>query len=132
MAKVWEQGVTVSPVSGRASESRKLDWRKRMSDHIAYALLVYTGLQIFVTMGALKSTSGSLLPYLALIVLVVAIIPSCRMFERRWNRLTDAEATDPAFAAFYRRDRLAIWLLAIGLPFALTAVFKGLAIVFAA
>ncbi|VWX53095.1 hypothetical protein [Novosphingobium sp. 9U] len=109
----------------------RVDWRRRMSDHIAYALLVYTALQIFVTIGALKAHGGSLLPYLALIILVVAIIPACRRFEARWNRLDDEQAHDPALAPHYRRDRFALWLLAIGLPFALTAVFKGLAIVFA-
>ena len=107
-----------------------MDWRRRMSDHIAYALLVYTALQIFVTIGALKAQGGSLLPYLALIILVVAIIPACRGFEARWNRLSDAQAHDPARAPAYRRDRLALWLLAIGLPFALTAVFKGLSFYF--
>ncbi|MEE4453796.1 hypothetical protein [Novosphingobium resinovorum] len=101
-----------------------------MSDHIAYALLVYTALQIFVTIGALKAHGGSLLPYFALVVLVVAIIPACRRFESRWNRLTDEQAHDPALAPYYRRDRLALWLLAIGLPFALTALFKGLALAF--
>ena len=35
--------------------ARPVDWRRKMSDNIAYALLVYTALQIFVTMGALKS-----------------------------------------------------------------------------
>ena len=44
-----------------------------MSDHIAYALLAYTGLQIFVTMGALNAKSGSLLPYFALVVLVAVV-----------------------------------------------------------
>jgi hypothetical protein len=109
---------------------RPVDWRRKMSDHIAYALLVYTALQIFVTIDALKTRDISLLPYLALIVLVVAIIPACRRFERRWNRLTDEQAADPALAVHYRRDRLALWLLAIGLPFALTALFKGLALLF--
>lgn len=108
-----------------------VDWRRRMSDHIAYALLAYTGLQIFVTIGALKSEGGSLLPYLALIILVVAIIPACRRFESRWNRLSDEEAHDPAQAPYYKRDRLALWLLAIGLPFALTGIFKGLAVLYA-
>jgi hypothetical protein len=107
------------------------DWRRRMSDHIAYALLFYTGLQIFVTIGALKAEDGSLLPYLALIILVVAIIPACRSFEARWNRLSDAQAHDPALAPVYKRDRLALWLIAIGLPFALTALFKGLSLLFA-
>jgi len=125
MVKVSQRSLFGSHVA-----ASPLDWRRKMSDHIAYALLAYTGLQIFVTMGALKATGGSLLPYLALVVLVGAIIPACRRFERRWNRLDDARAADPSLAPYYRRDRLAVWLLAIGLPFALTALFKGLAILF--
>ena len=109
---------------------RQLDWRRRMSDNIAYALLVYTALQIFVTMGALKGEGMSLLPYLALVILVSAIIPACRRFERRWNRLNDEQASDPALATYYKRDKRALWLLAIGLPFVLTALFKGLALLF--
>lgn len=115
---------------GHTLESRAMakgDWRRKMSDHIAYALLVYTALQIFVTIGALKASGGSLLPYFALIILVVAIIPACRRFESRWNRLTDDQAHDPELAPYYRRDRLMLWALAIGLPFALTGLFKGLA-----
>ena len=114
-----------------ADPVRAVDWRRRMSDHIAYALLTYTALQIFVTMGVLKAQGASLLPYLALVVLVGAIIPACRQFERRWNRLTDEQTADPELAAHFRRDRMALWLLAIGLPFALTALFRGLALLFA-
>ncbi|MBA3055749.1 MAG: hypothetical protein FP826_12640 [Sphingomonadales bacterium] len=101
-----------------------------MSDTVAYALLVYTGLQIFVTMGALQGDSHSLLPYLALVVLVIAIIPSCRRFERRWSDLSDEAAANPALGKAYRRDRMGIWLLAIGLPFALTGLFKLLTAAF--
>jgi hypothetical protein len=121
------QARRISPQTSAAA----VDWRRKMSDHIAYALLVYTALQIFVTMGALKGEEGSLLPYLALIVLVIAIIPACRRFEKRWNRLDDVQAHDPVFARNFRRDRLVLWLLAIGLPFALTGMFKGMAILFA-
>jgi hypothetical protein len=110
---------------------RVTDWRRKMSDNIAYALLVYTALQIFVTMGALKSEGMSLLPYLALIILVGAIIPACRRFERRWNRLSSAQASDPALEPHFKRDRRALWLLAIGLPFLLTGIFKGLSLLFA-
>ncbi len=101
-----------------------LDWRKKMSDHVAYALLVYTGLQIFVTMTVLKTNHSSILPYFALVVLVAAIIPGCRMFEARWSDLSDEEAANPEHAPRFARDRLAIWLGAIGLPFALTGFFK--------
>lgn len=101
------------------------DWRRAMSNHVAYALLVYTGLQIFVTVKALAEGSSSILPYAALIILVAAIIPACRWFERRWTHLSDEEASNPEHASDFRRDTIALWALAIGLPFALTAMVKG-------
>lgn len=103
------------------------DWRRRMSNQVAYALLVYTGLQIFLTVGALEGRRSSLLPYLALVVLVGAIIPACRCSERRWQGLDDHAAHDPALAAAYRRDCAGLWLLAIGLPLGLTGLLKLLA-----
>ena len=109
---------------------RKLDWRRRMSDNVAYALLTYTGLQIFVTMTALKSGHGSVLPYFALIVLVAAIIPGCRMFEKRWDSLSDSEAANPELRDRFRRDQVVLWLCAIGLPFALTFGYKGVTALF--
>lgn len=122
MVKVWN-----AAVNSRAN-AKPLDWRKRMSDNIAYALLVYTGLQIFVTMGALHGEGGSILPYFALVLLVAAIIPACRRFERRWARLSDAQAADPEFISFYRRDQRWLWAMAVGLPFVVTALFKLLAL----
>ena len=119
--------ISAAQVHGRG---RVVDWRRKMSDNIAYALLTYTALQIFVTIGALKSKGTSLLPYLALVILVGAIIPACRRFENRWNSLTAQDADDPALARCYKRDRLALWAFAIGLPFAVTALFKGLAMTF--
>jgi hypothetical protein len=112
-------------------QAHKLDWRKRMSDNIAYALLVYTGLQITMTMSVLHAQGGSLLPYLALVILVGAIIPSCRRFERRWAGMSDDEAADPAQAPRYRRDQMGLWALAIGLPFIISGGFRLLGLLFA-
>ena len=106
--------------------ARGRDWRKAMSDNVAYALLVYTGLTIFVTVTAMKTEGMSILPYLALVVLVGGIIPACRSFEKRWRDLPDAAAADEALAPAYRRDRAMLWALAIGLPLVLTALFKVL------
>ena len=125
MAKNWQ-----AEVWGKPAQDKPLDWRKRMSDNIAYALLAYTALQIFVTMGALHGKGGSILPYFALVVLVAAIIPACRRFEKRWNRLSDEQAASIEIAGCYRRDQMWLWGLAIGLPFLLTGVFWGLARVF--
>ena len=108
------------------SAERGLDWRKSISDHVAYALLTYTALQIFVTVKALAEGFSSLLPYVALVVLVAAIIPACRWFENRWKYLSDEEAADPAYAAAFRRDIIMLWVVAIGLPVILTGIFKAI------
>ena len=130
MANAWD---VISGKSASASKpvvAKTFDYRKRMSDNIAYALLVYTGLQIFITMGSLETKGGSLLPYFALIILVAAIIPACRSFEKRWNKLSDTQAADPQFKPWFRRDLAWLWGTAIGLPFVVTALFKGLALAF--
>ncbi len=114
----------------RQDASATRDWRKRISDHVAFALLVYTAMQIFVTMAALKSGSGSLLPYFALVVLVLATIPGCRLFEARWTELSDEDAHDPALAPRFTRDVIVLWVLAFGLPLALTGGYLAIASLF--
>ncbi len=106
------------------SAPRLRDWRKGMSDNVAFALLTYTGLQIFVTVHALKKGFPAILPYIALAVLVAAIIPACRWFEKRWSDLSDEEAADLALKGAYRRDQAGLWALAIGLPFLFTGLIK--------
>jgi len=113
-------------VATQRRAGRKLDWRRRMSDNVAYALLVYTGLQIFVTMGQLNNGSGSILPYFALILLVAAIIPGCRMFEKRWDGLSESEAANPELRDRFRRDQAILWLSAISLPLIITGAFLGI------
>jgi hypothetical protein len=111
-----------------APVAKGLDWRRKMSDHVAFGLLVYTGLQIFVTMGALRTGGESILPYFALVVLVAAIIPGCRWFEKRWEGLSDEQAANPELADPFKRDRSLVWAGAIGLPFVLTGLFKLVAL----
>jgi hypothetical protein len=106
--------------------ARPRDWRKSMSDHVAYSLLVYTGLQIFLTVKALSEGFSSILPYMVLVVLVAAIIPACRWFEKRWTWMSDEQAADMQYAAAFRRDTIALWLMAISLPLILTGVLKAL------
>lgn len=107
--------------------AQKLDWRRKISDHVAFGLLFYTGLHIFLTLTALKSGNGSMLPYLALVVLVAAVIPACRWFEIRWEELTAHDVSDPALAPLFRREVAMLWMAAIGLPMVLTFGFKGVA-----
>lgn len=122
MAKaLWESS---AEPSGKVRKA--IDWKRRMSDHVAYALLVYTGLQIYSTMGALRGEHGSILPYFGLVLLVVAIIPGCRMFEQRWERLGDVDAAPEELKRLFVRDVAKLWIAAIGLPFLVTGVIKVL------
>ncbi len=120
MAKaLWESSVEETGKHGKAT-----DWKRRMSDHVAFALLVYTGLQIFVTMGALKTEHGSILPYFGLVLLVAAIIPGCRLFEKRWDRLATTDDGQRNLAGLFARDVAILWIAAIGLPFLVTGLIK--------
>ena len=67
------------------------------------------------------------MPLLALVVLVAAIIPLCRKFERRWEAMDDDAVSDPTLRGTFRRDQAMLWALAIGLPFVLTGLFKAFA-----
>lgn len=119
-----EQAYRYTHAAARGPRPR--DWRKSMSDNVALALIVYTGLQIFVTVKALEEGMPSILPYLLLVVLVAAIIPACRWFEKRWKDLDDTRAADPALTGAYRRDQAMLWAMAIGLPFAIAFGFKAI------
>jgi len=126
MAEVLRTGKVRTESKLTSTSGRQFGWRKRMSDNVAYALLVYTGLQIFVTIHALRDTGSTALPMFALIVLVAGIIPVCRRFERRWEEIGDDAAHDLSLKPAFRRDQMVLWILAVGLPFILTALFKGL------
>ena len=107
------------------SARKAVDWNKRMSDHIAAALLIYTGLHILVTMQAIKGEGGSILPYFGLVLLVGAIIPGCRLFEKRWERLAASGETDDRLRSLFTRDAAYLWIAAIGLPFVITGLIKA-------
>ena len=122
MAKALWQGAPGAP---RSEHLHHKAWSKRMSDHVAAGLLVYTGLHIFVTMHMISTRHGSILPYFGLVFLVAAIIPACRMFERRWEVLSVSGKDEAELQRLFNRDRIVLWLAAIGLPLLLTALVKA-------
>lgn len=105
------------------AKERGRDYRKSMSDNVATALLVYTGLQIFVTVHAMREGMSNIAPYVILVILVAGIIPFCHKYEQRWTRLSDEEASDPSLAGAFRRDLIVLWALALLVPIALTGFF---------
>ncbi|MEM1132330.1 MAG: hypothetical protein AAGH53_05295 [Pseudomonadota bacterium] len=114
-----------SAQSGTENSVITQSWAHRMSNHIAYALLVYTGLQIFVVMAEMKGDSHSMLPYLGLVILIALVIPACRRFEKRWERVDEqADTLSPGdISSLFRRDCAALWLSAIGLPLAIAGLW---------
>ena len=124
MGEAIEHGPHAEKARGKRMDPT--DWRKAMSDNVAFALIVYTALQIFITVEALREGSSSTLPYFALVILVGGIIPACRWFEKRWRGLSDEAAHDEGLRGAFRRDQILLWALAIGLPIALTAFLTAL------
>ena len=78
-------------------------------------------------MHALSQNTTSMLPLVALVVLIAAIIPLFRHYERHWESLDDRAAADPARKPLFRRDQFSVWLFAVGLPFAITGLFMAIA-----
>lgn len=98
-------------------------YAKRMSDHIAFALVVYTLALIFVTSPTMESKGTSILPYMMLVIFVAAVIPACRNLERRWTVLEASELSDGGLETRYNIDRAKLWMTAIGVPFLLAFIF---------
>ncbi|WP_417594962.1 hypothetical protein [Parasphingorhabdus sp.] len=95
-----------------------------MSNNCAAALLVYTMMQIFFVLSFIETKGMSIAPYFGLVLLVAVIIPFCRQFEKRWTNMADRGLSEQSMAAKFRSDQVALWLLAIGLPFLFVGLIK--------
>jgi hypothetical protein len=92
-------------------------YAKLMSSNIAYALVLYTLVLIFLVAPQMESKGMSILPYFTLVALVAAVILPCRNLERRWNALD--ERALPETRRLFWRDAIFLWVFAIGIPAAL-------------
>ncbi len=99
---------------------------KRMSDHVAFALIAYTLLLIFLVTPSIETKGTSLLPYLLLVLLVAAVIPTCRRFEHRWKVLEESELSDGGLKTRFAFDRIKLWFGAIGIPVLMMMAFRSI------
>ena len=95
---------------------------KRMSTHIAYALVVYTLLLIFIVSPELETKGMAIWPYLALVAQVGAVIPVCRNIERRWQALDAGNSGE--LEGRLKFDDVKLWAGAVGMPVLLMLLFK--------
>jgi hypothetical protein len=93
-----------------------------MSTHIAYALVVYTLLLIFIVSPELESEGMAIWPYFALVAMVGAVIPICRRIERRWQT-RDASHSDEHESQL-KADEVKLWIGAVGIPVVLMLFFR--------
>jgi hypothetical protein len=105
MASHAEPGVRIRETASHA---------KRISTHVAYALVVYTLLLIFEVSPQMESKGMSIMPYFILVALVGLVILPCRSLERRWQML-DADGGE-GLDGLFKRDVILLWLGAIGVP----------------
>jgi hypothetical protein len=108
----------------RAAHTRAhKSYAKRISDHVAVGLVVYTLVLIFVTSPAMESDGASILPYFMLVVFVAMVIPICRNMERKWEALEASELGDGGLETRFTIDRVKLWAAAIGIPIILAVIF---------
>ena len=98
-------------------------YAKRISDHVAVALVVYTLALIFVTSPAMESKGTSILPYFMLVIFVAMVIPACRNMERRWIKLEASELGHGGLETRFTTDRVKLWVAALGIPVLLAMLF---------
>jgi hypothetical protein len=98
-------------------------YSKRMSDHVAFALVVYTLALIFLVTPTIESSGTSIFPYFVLVLLVGAVIPLCRNLERRWQALDANARPGDGLETRYFADRLKLWAAAIAIPAGLAVLF---------
>lgn len=98
-------------------------YTKRISDHVAVALVIYTLMLIFVTSPAMHSEGTSILPYFALVLFVAMVIPACRNMERRWKKLEAGELGEGNLQSRFTADRIKLWVAALGIPVVLAILF---------
>ncbi len=98
-------------------------YSKRMSDHVAFALVVYTLMLIFLVTPTIESGGTSIFPYFVLVLFVGAVIPLCRNMERRWQALDAATYNGEGLQTQYTTDRLKLWTAALAIPAILAVLF---------
>lgn len=93
-------------------------WHRKMSNNLAGALVLFTGLQICIISGVVATGASTLLYHLGIAVLLAAIVPAARNMERRWELLSQSDLSRQSLSTRFRVDQLKLWCAALFLPLA--------------
>ena len=102
------------PVAGHSTHY----WHRRMGNNLAWALVLFTGLQISIISGVVATGASTILYHLGIAVLIAAIVPAARNMERRWETLSQSDLSGVRLAELFRVDQLKLWGTALFLPLA--------------
>lgn len=97
-------------LKGRSSRAGSAGYAKRMSTHLAAALMTFCLLQIVIV----SKMGGSLILHLCLIAAIGAFAFSARGLEHRWELLDESGLSGCGLDLRFRRDVAQIWLTSIG------------------
>lgn len=114
----------MAPTIGRKIRSQAKSCKNRISDHIAFALIVYTLMLIFMVTPAIKAKGMAIWPYFLLVFLVILMVPFCRGIERRWARFEGSIESGSPEARRFVFDRCKLWIVAVGVPILISFGFS--------
>lgn len=92
-------------LNNRAVSGGRTGHARRMSTHLATALVVFCLLQIFIV----AKMGGSLLLHLGIIVAIGGFAVAARGLERRWEMLDQSGLPHHGLALRFRRDLIQLW-----------------------
>lgn len=92
------------------ARTTRRNFAKRMSSHLASALICFCLLQIFIV----AKMGGSLILHLGIIFAIGGFAIAARALERRWQMLDRSGLSDPGLVLRFRRDLIQLWMVAIG------------------
>lgn len=93
---------------GSRTQPRK-SFAKRISSHLAAALVVFCLLQI----GIVAKMGGSLVLHLGIIIAIGGYAVAARGLERRWHMLEQGGLSDGGMALRFRRDVAQLWVASL-------------------
>lgn len=82
---------------------------KRISTHLAAALVVFCLLQIFIV----AKMGGSLVLHLGVVVAIGGFALAARALEHRWQMLDQSSLSESGLALRFRRDVAQLWVASI-------------------
>ncbi|MCP1470002.1 hypothetical protein J3E64_001689 [Sphingobium sp. OAS761] len=99
----------MATLSNNSARAQQTGFCKRISTHLASALVVFCLLQIFIV----ARMGGSLVLHLGIIVAIAGYALAARGLERRWEMLEQGGLSQSGLTLRFRRDVLQLWSASI-------------------